>query len=583
MRETVAQAENEVSAARSLAKPNIVTPAAAPLQFDTAAVLLNLQRRHGNRYVQRLFRSLPLQAKLTVSQPTDLYELEADRVADQVMRSSSGMSEHPPRCYVQRACVSCQEELERKAYREEDVERAERDSASGLDLSAEWEPRIASLSGGGQPLSEGMRGYFEPLFGYDFSAVRTHTGSQAAETARALQARAYTVQADIAFDTGQYAPETLEGRHLLAHELTHVVQQGRATALRNETAPQLVSDDEGAVEVASAVKGTPVSPTSSQARGVQPQNVIQRRLLVGDPAGVPAGAPPGQTNETIINDYLATLCPDFVAASGAVEPVAGFCLPGSSASNPESFDCFCEMHSAPTDWTIVVDDNDWPHTDPTSQTVTVHSPFSGVDFGHWTAGPPAQRAPTPNWLVLGHELCGHARLMVQGTHPTGPPPTAGGRPSHDATVQIQNTIATEHGIPAAELRGLFADPHHGESFAAVTVAGFGFGSADVSGLPPNEQRKLDIAEAFIRSAPVKMDVTGHADKPAADTANNLNISSQRAEAVRGELEGRGIGSGRFLVVNGVGDSQCPLAGRQPSCRKVEIFMFVFEGASQSHP
>lgn len=72
-----------------------------------------------------------------------------------------------------------------------------------------------------------MRHYFEPRFGYDFSQVRVHTDAKAAESARAVNALAFTVGRDVAFGAGQYAPGTTEGKRLLAHELTHVVQQNQ--------------------------------------------------------------------------------------------------------------------------------------------------------------------------------------------------------------------------------------------------------------------------------------------------------------------------------------------------------------------
>src|SRR6266849_1328450 len=81
------------------------------------------------------------------------------------------------------------------------------------------------LSSSGQPLDAGTRAFMEPRFGHDFSGVRVHTDARATESARAVNALAYTVGRDMVFGTGQYAPETSEGRGLLAHELTHVVQQ----------------------------------------------------------------------------------------------------------------------------------------------------------------------------------------------------------------------------------------------------------------------------------------------------------------------------------------------------------------------
>jgi hypothetical protein len=80
-------------------------------------------------------------------------------------------------------------------------------------------------SGGGQPLDTPTRSFMESRFGNDFGGVRVHTDTRASDSARAVQAHAYTVGNDIVFQSGHYAPETDAGRHMLAHELTHVVQQ----------------------------------------------------------------------------------------------------------------------------------------------------------------------------------------------------------------------------------------------------------------------------------------------------------------------------------------------------------------------
>jgi len=86
-----------------------------------------------------------------------------------------------------------------------------------------------ALQASGRPLEAATRSLMEPRFGYDFSRVRVHTDANAAESARAVHALAYTVGQDIVFGTGRYAPATVEGRRLLAHELAHVVQQGGFT------------------------------------------------------------------------------------------------------------------------------------------------------------------------------------------------------------------------------------------------------------------------------------------------------------------------------------------------------------------
>jgi len=80
----------------------------------------------------------------------------------------------------------------------------------------------------GQPLTESVRAFFQPRFGFDFAQVRIHTSALAAASARSIDALAYTVGSDIVFAESQYAPGTWEGRRLLAHELAHVVQQSAA-------------------------------------------------------------------------------------------------------------------------------------------------------------------------------------------------------------------------------------------------------------------------------------------------------------------------------------------------------------------
>ncbi|MBA7606225.1 hypothetical protein ES703_13373 [subsurface metagenome] len=83
----------------------------------------------------------------------------------------------------------------------------------------------SALKGGGQPLPPNQRTFYESRMGHDFSGVRIHAGTQAADTAQAVQAKAFTLGNNIVFNTGQYSPNNQEGNKLLAHELTHVVQQ----------------------------------------------------------------------------------------------------------------------------------------------------------------------------------------------------------------------------------------------------------------------------------------------------------------------------------------------------------------------
>jgi hypothetical protein len=151
-----------------------------------------------------------LQRKLSIGATNDPAEHEADRVADTIMRM--------PDEHVQRACTSCEEELQRKS---------EDGAVPGVPDG--FHSRFASLRGGGEPLPDTARSFFEPRFGRDFARVRVHSGPEAGELARSVGARAFTVGESVVFGSGQYAPGTAAGRHLLAHELTHVAQQGSAS------------------------------------------------------------------------------------------------------------------------------------------------------------------------------------------------------------------------------------------------------------------------------------------------------------------------------------------------------------------
>jgi Domain of unknown function (DUF4157) len=95
-------------------------------------------------------------------------------------------------------------------------------------ITPQTEAHIGSLRAGGQPLAYPLRAFFEPRFGRNFSDVRIHTGEPATRSAEAMNAMAYTLGRDIVFGAGQYTPSTAAGKRLLAHELTHVVQQSRS-------------------------------------------------------------------------------------------------------------------------------------------------------------------------------------------------------------------------------------------------------------------------------------------------------------------------------------------------------------------
>ena len=169
-------------------------------------IINELQKNYGNSNIQRM-----IQAKLKIGQPNDKYEQEADRVAERVMQIPE------PQTHWQ-----SEEEKEKE---EEEILQTKTVPGQAPEVTRDLESRIHALRGAGQPLQESVRAFFEQRFGRDFTQVRIHADARAAELSRSLNAKALTMGKDILFGPGQYSPETPTGRKLLAHELTHVVQQ----------------------------------------------------------------------------------------------------------------------------------------------------------------------------------------------------------------------------------------------------------------------------------------------------------------------------------------------------------------------
>jgi hypothetical protein len=154
-----------------------------------------------------------IQPKLKVNAPGDVYEREADRVAEQVMRMPE------PRAHSEAAVDTMASPAQ-----------VQTSTVPAGDRGGSAAPPIVHdvLNSPGQSLDAATRAFMEPRFGRDFGDVRVHTDAQAAESAAAIDAAAYTVKADVVFGTGQYLPQTTRGDATLAHELTHVVQQSHA-------------------------------------------------------------------------------------------------------------------------------------------------------------------------------------------------------------------------------------------------------------------------------------------------------------------------------------------------------------------
>ncbi len=193
-------------------------------------VALDSQRLIGNRATSNL-----IQAALTLSRPGDRFEQEADRVAADVATcfdsiSAFGVSVGPSAVIERTPSMR----LGRSAG-----------NANGLEVAPDVVARIDAARGSGQALPEGVRATMEPLFGADFRGVRVHADARAAVLNRALEARAFTTGRDVFFGHGQYQPASRHGIELLAHELTHVVQQ-QAAAPATGTVMRALYEEVGA-------------------------------------------------------------------------------------------------------------------------------------------------------------------------------------------------------------------------------------------------------------------------------------------------------------------------------------------------
>ena len=164
---------------------------AAPARADVH----RLQRALGNRAMHRFLRPVPVQPKLTVGAPDDEYEREADRVADEVVRRPDPAPAIPIQRAIgpiQRKCTECEHEEDEEEKPQRAPEGTARRKVSTPTLSREAAASIQALDGGGSPLPDRTRAFFEPRFGADFRHVRIHADAGAAEVARGIQAQAFT-------------------------------------------------------------------------------------------------------------------------------------------------------------------------------------------------------------------------------------------------------------------------------------------------------------------------------------------------------------------------------------------------------
>ncbi|MEA5476392.1 DUF4157 domain-containing protein [Pseudanabaena galeata UHCC 0370] len=238
-----------------------------------------IQRKSQNRL--KAFQtkiSTPIQAKLNIGEPNDKYEKEADDTASKVVQQINSTS--------QDQSVQKQESMEEeddlqmkpisKIQREESLEEEDelqmkslvqrRENVGGGEASTDLESSIQSARGSGQSLDASLQAKMGQAMGADFSGVKVHTDSRSDQLNKSIQAKAFTTGQDVFFRQGAYDPSSQGGQELIAHELTHVVQQGGKKALQSNAAIQRY------VEVSDDAQNYPVKKIKAGKKSRNPDN-----------------------------------------------------------------------------------------------------------------------------------------------------------------------------------------------------------------------------------------------------------------------------------------------------------------------
>jgi hypothetical protein len=261
----------------SASPDQLIQTAATRPQTLTTSAGAQLQRTIGNHALGRVLASAPafpgrprtvFQAKLQVGPAGDKYEQEADQVADSVMRnlapatlSAPGEPNDDP---VQRTPIIW------RWSRYDDLEASV--GAEGGPVTRSFENTLQRARGSGQPIETSLRSRMEAGMGAGLANVRVHTDSQADSLSRSVSARAFTSGPDIFFRSGEYNPGSSSGQRLLAHELTHVVQQGAATQSAQRTPDEIQRKDKkkGAGDIGALEQG--LVPNFAPASNAAPAN-----------------------------------------------------------------------------------------------------------------------------------------------------------------------------------------------------------------------------------------------------------------------------------------------------------------------
>jgi hypothetical protein len=190
----------------------------------------------GDKAATRSAAASVVQCKLAIGAVNDPLEAEADTMADKVMRmpvpANNSKQAAGSGAGIQRKCDECEEEkIQRRPLASSITPYIQAKGGEGGTASTVVTNQINATKGSGSSMDTSTQSFMESRFGTDFSNVKIHTGNEAVQMSSELSAQAFTVGSDIYFNSGKYNPSSDSGKHLLAHELTHTVQQGGGNAM----------------------------------------------------------------------------------------------------------------------------------------------------------------------------------------------------------------------------------------------------------------------------------------------------------------------------------------------------------------
>ena len=267
---------------------------------------------------KKSFFSPVIMKKLQIGSANDSYEVEADNMANRVMymKAPSKTNINPTGSLVQRKCEACEQEekIQKKSLAESITPLIQRSSTEkGGEASTHVENQINSSKGSGATMDGKTKTFMETRFGTDFSDIKIHTGSQAVQMSRELNAQAFTVGNDIYFNEGKYNPNSDSGKHLLAHELTHTIQQSSGIEKKVQRIPTQSGIEEGRYNFSTHcgwIDWSHASPTVPQ-RLIQEIQNASDRIAAGGTTPQPVFAPAMESNAPYIGTLLSGVTPHF--------------------------------------------------------------------------------------------------------------------------------------------------------------------------------------------------------------------------------------------------------------------------------